>query len=552
MNRFLLIAGLILTLSACSENAEYTEEVSVTGDDALSLITQEALYAHLVYLADDALAGREPGHEGYELAAQYVAEQYAEIGLEPGGSEEWYQPVELQTYLLDADSPVMTVHRDGGDVELEFRKDFLMYGDKVSKEDAVRGEVVYVGYGAHAPEYGYSDLDGVDLEGKIVAYFSGGPASITGDRLAHFSSTANKSREWAARGAIGAISLFSRKREVSFPWERAKKVVSVKPSKTWVNAAGVAANYVPEIRGFATVGPAYATQMFEGTPIGFEEARDTIEASESASVPLGFEVSLERRTSHERMASPNVIGVLRGTDPKLANEYIVYSAHLDHTGITTAPVDGDAINNGMYDNAMGIAIMIEAARALAANPPRRSILFVALTAEESGLLGSDYFAHYPTVAKESIVANVNMDMPLFLFPLNNIVAFGAEHSSLGPIADAAATAEGFTLVPDSMPKELLFARSDQFSFVKQGITAIWLSTSDKSSDPDVDGPAVVKDHLLRHYHKPSDDLTRPINWAAALRFTRANARIGWGIGNDDARPTWNEGSFYGDLYGPTP
>ena len=141
-------------------------------------------------------------------------------------------------------------------------------------------------------------------------------------------------------------------------------------------------------------------------------------------------------------------------------------------------------------------------------------------------------------------------MPLFLFPMDEMVAFGAEHSSLGAVADAAATAEGFTLVPDPMPDEILFSRSDQFSFVKQGITAIWLDTGNQSSDPDVDGPAVIEDHLLNHYHQPSDDLTRPIDWEAALKFTRANARIGWGIGNDDARPTWNEGDFYGDMYAP--
>ena len=177
-------------------------------------------------------------------------------------------------------------------------------------------------------------------------------------------------------------------------------------------------------------------------------------------------------------------------------------------------------------------------------------MFVALTAEESGLLGSAYFANYPTVSKESIVANVNMDMPLFLFPMDEVVAFGAEHSSLGAIADAAATAEGFTLVPDQMPEEILFSRSDQFSFVRQGITAIWLDASLNSSDPDVDGPALVADHLKNYYHKPSDDLNRPIDWDSALRFTRANARIGWGIGNDDARPTWNDDSFYGQLYAP--
>ncbi len=546
MNRLLLLTSLVLTICACSKQSQLPV---VTSDSALDLITQERLYSHLAYLADDALEGREPGHEGYALAAKYVAEQYAEVGLEPGGSEGWYQQVELQTYLLDPDSPVMTVHRDGGDIELEAREDFVMTGDKVRAATSVRGEVVYVGYGAHAPEYGYSDLDGVDLEGKIVAYFIGGPASITGDKLAHFSSTTNKSREWAARGAVGAITLFSRRTEESFPWERAKQVIGAKPSKTWVNVSGEAADYVPELRVAAAVSPAFATEMFKGTPITFEAARDAIEASESASVPLGFEVTLAGGTIHERITSPNVVGLLRGSDPELADEYVVFTAHLDHIG-RSLPVDGDDIYNGMYDNAMGTAIMIEAARALAANPPRRSVLFVALTAEESGLLGSDYFATYPTVNKESIVANVNMDMPLFLFPLNEMVAFGAEHSSLGVIAAAAAAAEDLVLVPDQQPEEILFSRSDQFSFVKQGITAIWLDTSIASSDPDVDGPAVIKHHLLNHYHKPSDDLSRPIDWEAALRFTRANARIGWAIANDDARPTWNVGDFYGDLYAP--
>jgi len=547
MSRLLMISGVMLALSACAEKAE---EVAVSDDGALRLITQENLYAHLEYLASDELEGRESGQPGYDLAAAYVAEQYAAIGLEPGGSEGWYQPVELQTYLLDPQSPAMTVHRDGGDTTLVYREDFMMAGDKVSAADAVRGEVVYVGYGVHAPELDYSDLEGVDLEGKIVAYFGGGPQSIKGDKLAHFSAMRTKAKEWVARGVVGGIFLFSRETEKSYPWGRAQKTYGLKPGKTWVNSAGEADSYFPQIRATSLVSPEFATEMFNSAPISFEGARDAIEASEVASASLGFEVSLARKTSHERITSPNVIGLLRGTDPELANEYVVYTAHLDHTGRTPAPIDGDDINNGMYDNAMGVAIMIEAARALAANPPRRSVLFVALTAEESGLLGSDYFAHYPTVAKDSIVANVNMDMPLFLYPLNEMVAYGAEHSSLGAIAKAAATAEGLVLVPDPLPEEILFSRSDQFSFVRKGITAIWLSSGNESTDPNVDGPAVFQDHLKNHYHKPSDDLTRPIVWDAALRFARANARIGWSIANDDARPTWNEGDFYGDLYAP--
>jgi len=502
MHRLLLLVGLAVTLCACSSE---TEE---------------------------------------------VAEQYAEIGLEPGGSEGWYHQVELQTYRVNPDSIAMVVHRDGGDVALEYREDFAAYGDKVRTQDQVRAEVVYVGYGVHAPEFGYSDLDGIDLEGKIAVLFSGGPQSIKGDKLAHYSSSRTKTKELVARGVVGTITLLTRKTEESFPWSRIKKVVGEKPSKTWVNAAGEADNYFPEIRGSVIVSPDVATAMFAGSPMSFEDARDATEASEVKSMPLGFEVTLNRETTHERVNSPNVVGLLRGTDPELADEYVVYTAHLDHTGRTTAPIDGDDINNGMYDNAMGTAIMIEAARALAASPPRRSILFIALTAEESGLLGSDYFAHYPSVAKESIIANVNMDMPLFLFPLDEIVAFGAEHSTLGAVAAAAAEAEGFVLVPDQMPEEILYSRSDQYSFVKQGIAAIWLDTSIESSDPNVDGPAVIKDHLQNHYHKPSDDLTRPIDWDATLRFTRANARIGWDVGNNDARPTWNEDSFYGNLYGP--
>lgn len=548
MNRYLIIAGAMLALSACAEKVE--EVAATSDDDALSLINQENLYAHLEYLASDELAGRDPGQPGYMLAAEYVAEQYAAAGLEPGGSEDWYHQVELQTYQVDPDSVALIAHRDGGDVELEYREDYGMYGDKVRSADSVRGEVVYVGYGVHAPELGYSDLDGVDLDGKIVAYFRGGPQMIKGDKLAHYSSSRTKAKEWVKRGAVGSIVMYSRKTEASFPWERAKQVIGAKPSKTWVNAAGEASNYQAQMQGSALISPAVATEFFRGAPLSFEEARDAIEASEVASTPLGFDVTLTRKTNHARITSPNVVGLLRGTDPELADEYIVYTAHLDHTGVTTAPVDGDDINNGMYDNAMGTAIMIEAARALAANPPRRSILFVALTAEESGLLGSDYFAHYPPVSKDSIVANVNMDMPLFLFPMDEVVAFGAEHSSLGAVAEKAAAAEGFTLVPDQMPEEILFSRSDQFSFVRQGITAIWLDASRNSTDPDIDGPAMVDDHLKNHYHKPSDDLSRPIDWDAALRFTRANARIGWGIANDDARPTWNDDSFYGNLYAP--
>jgi Zn-dependent M28 family amino/carboxypeptidase len=316
---------------------------------------------------------------------------------------------------------------------------------------------------------------------------------------------------------------------------------------TWVDLSGAPDSYYPEIRGKASLSPAAATALLDGTPISFEETLDAIEASTVASVPLGIEVTLARKTNHEQLSSPNVIGVIRGTNPEMADEYVVYTAHLDHVGVGVE-VDGDDIYNGMYDNAMGTAIMIETARALAAAPPRRSIMFIALTGEERGLLGSDYFAHYPTVPTDSIVANVNIDMPLFIYPLADIVAFGAEHSSLGPLTDTAVAAEGFVLTPDPIPEENIFRRSDQYSFVRRGIPAIYLDPGFTSTDPDIDSVAMRTDHRHNHYHRPSDDLSRPIDWDSAVRFTRANARIGWGIANDDARPTWNEGDFFGDKF----
>lgn len=240
---------------------------------------------------------------------------------------------------------------------------------------------------------------------------------------------------------------------------------------------------------------------------------------------------------------------MRGSDPRLTNEYVVYSSHLDHLGIG-APVEDDSIYNGMYDNALGVAMMMEIARALAAMPvpPRRSILFLAVTGEELGLLGSDYFAHHPTVPSSAIVANVNIDLPLMIAPLASVVGYGAEHSSLEGLTVTEAKKEGFELAPDEYPEEVYFIRSDQYSFVRQGIPAVYFAEGPDSPDPAVDTRALQEDFFDNHYHHPTDDLSQPIVWESALRFTRAGARIGYRIAMDDQRPTWNEGDFFGDKF----
>ena len=540
----LLLAGLLL--AACEKEA--ADEVFVDENTAIDTISKEALANHLAYLADDAREGRMAGERGYDEAAQYVADRFAEMGLTPGGDDGWYQQVPLISYRIDEESTTLIAHRDGEDTELQYKEHFVMGGDKVRENTTVRAEVVYVGFGVHAPEVGYSDYDGVDVEGKIIALFGNAPATLPSEERAYYSSGRTKAEEAVRRGAIGMIGLRSRRFDEFVPWERIKAQAGARPGMAWVTLTGEPADYYPELVGGASISTEVANELFAGTPISFEEARDATEASTPASVPLGFEVTLGRKTTHEVITSPNVVGIVPGTEPGLKNEYIVYTAHLDHNGVGPA-VDGDSIYNGMYDNAMGSSLLIETARAFANSPAKRSTVFIALTAEERGLLGSDYYAHYPTVPSDAIVANINLDMPLFLYPVADIIAFGAEHSSLEGTVGQAIVAEGFTLTPDPMPEENLFRRSDQYSFVRRGVPSVFLKPGFTSTDPSIDGKAVENEHRKNHYHRPSDDLSRHIDWGSAVRFARANARIGYAIAGEKDRPAWNEGDFFGEKFG---
>lgn len=535
----------LLAVSACgaSENDAPESGGEATNASTLNLITRDSIGAHLVYLADDAREGRMTGQPGHEAAARYVADRFAELDMEPAGENGWYQQVPLISYRIDTESTSVIAHRDGEDTELVYREDYGMYGDKVRSANSVRGQVVYVGYGTHAPDLGYSDYEGIDVEGKIVALFRGAPATFPHNERAYYTSSRTKAQEAVARGAIGVVILRSRHSQKNMSWVRYKKLIGTRPGMAWVNLSGEAADYFPQLLGTVTISAATATKLFAGTPIAFADALDAIEASRPSSTPLGLEMTLSRNTLHEQITSPNVIGVVRGSDPVLADEYVVFSGHLDGLGRGVAE-DGDDIYNGAYDNAMGIALMLEAARVFAAAPPRRSIMFIAVTGEERGLLGSDYFAHYPTVPTDALVANVNLDMPLFLYPVADLIAFGSEHSSLEAVVAEAAVAEGFVLSPDPLPEETLFVRSDQYSFVRKGVPSAFLVPGFTSSDPNIDGASLWRDHLKNYYHRPSDDLSRSIDWDSAVRFARANARIGYLIADADDRPAWNEGDFF--------
>jgi Zn-dependent M28 family amino/carboxypeptidase len=353
-----------------------------------------------------------------------------------------------------------------------------------------------------------------------------------------------------AHGAVGIISLYDPRMEAMYSFHQRASALSF-PQMTWLDKENKPNDFFPEIKGEAILSLPATQKFFEGSG---HTADEVFEAAKEGK-PLGFQMPVTAKIHNQSdlkdVSSPNVVAKLEGSDAVLKNEFLVYSAHLDHLGIGE-PVNGDTIYNGALDNASGCAIMLEVARAfMKMNPrPKRSILFVAVTGEEKGLLGSDYFAHYPTVNKNEIVANVNMDEDVMLWPLRDIIAYGAEHSSLEGVVEKAAKRLQMSVSPDPAPEETIFIRSDQYSFVQQGIPAVFPVAGFKSTDPAIDPAAIFKKWEQTRYHEPQDDMQQPgLDFDQAVKYAQFIYLCGWLITQDAARPSWNAKDFFGEHYG---
>ena len=519
-------------------------------DAAMASIRPEAIRADMRFLSDDLLEGRGTGSRGYDLAAKFMATQFESLGLQPAGDNgTYFQSVPLRSMKTDEVKSTLSLSRAGRDETLTFRTDYLMSGDPVRPESSVEAGVVFVGFGVTAPEQGYDDYKGIDATGKIVAYLFGAP-NFESSLKAHYSSSAVKAKTAATHGAVGAILLDDPVLEQLYPFSKRVRDLAI-PRYRWLDQQGQPNDYVPELKGAASLSLDATKKFLEGSPHNAEEVFAAAKAGKPVSFALPLTLKIHTITESKDVQSPNVAAKLEGSDPSLKAEHLVYSAHLDHLGIAE-PVAGDQIYNGALDNASGSAILLEVARAFSkmSPRPRRSILFVAVTAEEAGLLGSDYFAHYPTVAKSSIAANINVDEDLMLWPLQDIVAFGAEHSSLGAVIKRATERMHLTESPDPVPEQVVFIRSDQYSFVKQGIPAVMPSPGFKSGDPKLNPPAIMQKWEETRYHQPQDDMDQPgLDFEAAARFARFAFLCGYLVTEDTQRPRWNKGDFFGDLYG---
>ncbi len=491
-------------------------------------------WAHIRYLADDKLEGRGTGTEGFAKAAAYVTDQFQKAGLQPAGVHGYAQPVELNVLQLDEAQSSLEFIRDGKSEPVQFAEDgFLLATPNAATLEA---PAVFVGYGLKIPEANYDDFAGMDLKGKIAVYVTGGPSSISNSVKAHYQSGEERRKSIAQAGAVGTVMILNPQTQ-EFPWSRAAGARF--SERMELNDAAGGATW-PK---FAMImNPAHADKLLAGSGHTFQEIAAVL-GTDKPLPRFPLNVAIRAKTAEKRSTahSENLIGVLPGSDLNLENEFVVISAHLDHLGIGE-PVNGDKIYNGAMDDASGIASVIEIARAMrdSGAKPKRSILFLAVTAEEKGLLGSEYFASHPTVSGK-IVADFNMDMYLPLFPLKYLEVQGLGESSLGDDVTAVAKDAGVAVQADKQPDHVRFIRSDQYSFIKQGVPSLafkfgWL--------PGTPQEKLFNDWYKERYHGVKDDVTQPVDAAAAAQLDAILEKLALRIANAEKRPTWNSDSFF--------
>ena len=510
----------------------------------LSLVCSSALLAagpadrwwsHVKFLADDTLEGRDTGSEGHRKAAAYVAAEFARDGLAPGGVNRYLQSVTFTSRRIVEEKSSLALVR-GSVVEPVVLGDEATFNVRVRPAPKIEAPLVFVGYGLTVPESKYDDLAGLDLKGKVALLLTGGPSTIPGPLLAHYQSV-----RWSLlkeTGALGVLSI-SNPKGMDVPWERSM-LARFMPALTLTDPA------LDETAGqqiAVTVNPARAEKFFAGSGHTF---KDILALSNDGKplprFPIPASVRATVTVTTAAVESPNVAGILPGTDPRLKDEYVVLSAHLDHVGVGK-PINGDSIFNGAMDNASGVAALLETAAAIKEGKKtfKRSFVFLAVTAEEKGLLGSRYYAAHPTVPATAMVANLNTDMFLPLFPMKSVIVQGLEESDLADDLRSVAAPLHLAVLSDPEPERNAFIRSDQYSFIRRGVPALSLKVGFAKGSREHE---LVKRWRTERYHAPSDDLNQPVDLQAAADFNRLYLRLVEAIANRATRPQWKADSFF--------
>jgi Zn-dependent M28 family amino/carboxypeptidase len=529
----LLSVALVSIVSASMADAQT--------DNERSRITPQEIDAHLRFLSSDLLEGRAPATRGGRIAEEYIATQLQAFGVKPGvGDSSYFQRVPID--VVKADPSTIKVTASGkANANLRFTDDVVVWPGSATDASSAHGELVFVGYGATAPEYKWDDYKDTDVRGKILLVLVNDPPATAsepnlfgGKAMTYYGRWTYKYEEAERRGAAGMLIVHTTER-AGYPWH---VVVNSNSTEHRLLLRDPSLPAPIGVRGWIT--DSAATALLAQAGLNMSQLRQQAESRDFRPVSTGIIIDASMKNSLQHMAANNVVGLVRGIDPKVRDEYVVYSAHWDHFGIGPV-VNGDSIYNGAVDNASGVASILAIAHAAAEGiKPRRSQLFVFVTAEESGLLGSAYFGEHPTVPASKIVAALNMDIVPVNGRVRDLNVMGDNKSSLGPALAQLVKSDGIRLSPDAHPEQGHFYRSDHFSFAKAGIPSVSIGGGDDIvGHPAGWGLQQSEDYTAHRYHQPSDEYRPGMDLSGAAQLADIVYRFGLSLGNARTVPTWN-------------
>ena len=503
-------------------------------------ITAAEIDGHLRFLSSDLLEGRAPATRGGRLAAEYIASQLRGFGLRPGLDTSYFQTVPIDVVTADRATLRVTAS-DKATATLRHPEDVVVWAGSATTNSVAKGELVFVGYGSAAPEYRWDDFKGVDVKGKILLVLVNDPPApasepnlFGGKAMTYYGRWTYKFEEAERRGAVGALIVHTTA-DAGYPWQ------------TVVGSWAAGQRMLPRpadqppplgVRGWIT--DSVATALLRQAGLELAQLRTAATSRDFRPVATGITLDMAFTNTVNHLRSENVIGVIRGSDPALRDQYVAFSAHWDHFGIGPA-VNGDSIYNGAMDNASGTADLLAIARVAAQMPaPRRSLLFVFVTAEESGLLGSKFYAENPTVPAERIIANLNVDGGNILGRSRDLRVLGDTKSSLGPALRDFVRPRGMRISPDEHPERGYFYRSDHFSFAKAGIPSVSIAAgNDYVGRPREWGAQQQEDYTAKRYHQPSDEYRPDFDLSGAAQLSEIVLGFGRLLANVQRVPTWN-------------
>ena len=555
MNVVYLAVLFSLALAACSQSEPPADESAAVASDsagagntaaeaAAERISGEFMRKIVKEISQDKYEGRGPGSRGDVAARQYLAAEFEAMGLEPGAAEgSWEQAFDLVGVNTDQPDEWTFVRGDNSLTLKQWDQYVVSSGLQAERAEFENAEVVFVGYGIQAPEYDWDDYKGQDLTGKVLLIMNNDPEwdpeLFAGETRLWYGRWDYKYLTAARQGAVGAIIIHTQP-SAGYPFQ------VVQTSWTGVQFE-LPAGDEPRNKVNSWVTEDAARELVAMAGLDLDELRESADNRDFEPVPLGITTSLSMDVEITHTESANVLGLITGSDPQLKDEVVIYTAHHDHLGIGKPNEEGDAIYNGAFDNASGVGLVMAIAKGMKALPqaPRRSILIALVGAEEQGLLGSKYYAENPTFARGKIAANINYDTPNIWGHTHDVTFIGLGKSSLDQIVISVAAEQGRVVAPDQFPSRGSFYRSDQFSFARIGVPAVYLDPGmDFVDRPAGWGKAQINHFTDVNYHQPSDEYDDSWNFDGAVMDALLGFWTGLTIANADEMPTWNEGDEF--------